>query len=228
MIDDSDREAVLRARSLRKVYRTGGVDLEILKSVDLEVKRGELGSIMGASGVGKSTLLHLLGTLDRPTDGELAIRGRDVLSLPEVELAAFRNRHIGFVFQVHHLLPEFTALENVMMPALIAGVSAPEAEAVELLSRVGLEQRLHHRPGELSGGECQRVAVVRALGMKPQVVLADEPSGNLDEGTSQVLHRLIRELAQAYDQAFVIMTHDQTLADSADRVGRLEAGLLHI
>lgn len=228
MIDDSDREAVLRARSLRKVYRTGGVDLEILKSVDLEVKRGELVSIMGASGVGKSTLLHLLGTLDRPTDGELAIRGRDVLSLPEVELAAFRNRHIGFVFQVHHLLPEFTALENVMMPALIAGVSAPEAEAVELLSRVGLEQRLHHRPGELSGGECQRVAVVRALGMKPQVVLADEPSGNLDEGTSQVLHRLIRELAQAYDQAFVIMTHDQTLADSADRVGRLEAGLLHI
>ena len=151
-----------------------------------------------------------------------------MLSLPEVELAAFRNRHIGFVFQVHHLLPEFTALENVMMPALIAGVSAPEAEAVELLSRVGLEQRLHHRPGELSGGECQRVAVVRALGMKPQVVLADEPSGNLDEGTSQVLHRLIRELAQAYDQAFVIMTHDQTLADSADRVGRLEAGLLHI
>ena len=228
MIDDSDREAVLRARSLRKVFRTGGVDLEILKSVDLEVKRGELVSIMGASGVGKSTLLHLLGTLDRPTDGELAIRGRDVLSLPEVELAAFRNRHIGFVFQVHHLLPEFTALENVMMPALIAGVSAPEAEAVELLSRVGLEQRLHHRPGELSGGECQRVAVVRALGMKPQVVLADEPSGNLDEGTSQVLHRLIRELAQAYDQAFVIMTHDQTLADSADRVGRLEAGLLHI
>jgi len=228
VIDDSDREAVLRARSLRKVYRTGGVDLEILKSVDLEVKRGELVSIMGASGVGKSTLLHLLGTLDRPTDGELAIRGRDVLSLPEVELAAFRNRHIGFVFQVHHLLPEFTALENVMMPALIAGVSAPEAEAVELLSRVGLEQRLHHRPGELSGGECQRVAVVRALGMKPQVVLADEPSGNLDEGTSQVLHRLIRELAQAYDQAFVIMTHDQTLADSADRVGRLEAGLLHI
>ena len=228
MIDDSDREAVLRARSLRKVYRTGGVDLEILKSVDLEVKRGELVSIMGASGVGKSTLLHLLGTLDRPTDGELAIRGRDVLSLPEVELAAFRNRHIGFVFQVHHLLPEFTALENVMMPALIAGVSAPEAEAVELLSRVGLEQRLHHRPGELSGGEWQRVAVVRALGMKPQVVLADEPSGNLDEGTSQVLHRLIRELAQAYDQAFVIMTHDQTLADSADRVGRLEAGLLHI
>ena len=228
MIDDSDREAVLRARSLRKVYRSGGVDLEILKSVDLEVKRGELVSIMGASGVGKSTLLHLLGTLDRPTDGELAIRGRDVLSLPEVELAAFRNRHIGFVFQVHHLLPEFTALENVMMPALIAGVSAPEAEAVELLSRVGLEQRLHHRPGELSGGECQRVAVVRALGMKPQVVLADEPSGNLDEGTSQVLHRLIRELAQAYDQAFVVMTHDQTLADSADRVGRLEAGLLHI
>ncbi len=228
MIGDSDREAVLRARGLRKVYRTGGGDLEILKSVDLEVKRGELVSIMGASGVGKSTLLHLLGTLDRPTAGELTIRGMDVLSLPEVELAAFRNRHIGFVFQVHHLLPEFTALENVMMPAMIAGGPAPEAEAVELLSRVGLEQRLHHRPGELSGGECQRVAVVRALGMRPHVVLADEPSGNLDEGTSQVLHHLIRELAQAYDQAFVIMTHDRTLADSADRMGRLEAGVLHI
>ena len=227
-MDDSDREAVLRARSLRKVYRTGGGDLEILKSVDLEVKRGELVSIMGASGVGKSTLLHLLGTLDRPTAGELAIRGMDVLSLPEVELAAFRNRHIGFIFQVHHLLPEFTALENVMMPAMIAGTPTPEAEAVELLSRVGLEQRLHHRPGELAGGECQRVAVVRALGMRPQVVLADEPSGNLDEGTSQVLHHLIRELAQVYDQAFVIMTHDRTLADSADRVGKLEAGLLHI
>jgi lipoprotein-releasing system ATP-binding protein len=228
VMDDSDREAVLRARNLRKVYQTGGGDLEILKSVDLEVRRGELVSIMGASGVGKSTLLHLLGTLDQPTAGELAIRGIDVLSLPEVELAAFRNRHIGFIFQVHHLLPEFTALENVMMPAMIAGAGAAEAEAVELLIRVGLEQRLHHRPGELSGGECQRVAVVRALGMKPQVVLADEPSGNLDEGTSQVLHRLIRELAQVYDQAFVIMTHDRTLADSADRVGRLEAGVLHI
>lgn len=229
MAVDTNREAVLQARGLRKVFRTSGGDLEILKGVDLEVRRGELVSIMGASGVGKSTLLHLLGTLDRPTAGELGIRGLDVLSLPEAELAAFRNRHIGFVFQFHHLLPEFTALENVVLPTMIGNGRGPKAEqeARQLLGRVGLEGRLHHRPGELSGGECQRVAVVRALIMRPEVVLADEPSGNLDEATSGMLHGLIRELAQAYDQAFVIMTHDRTLAESVDRVGYLEAGLLH-
>jgi len=226
---DTNREAVLRARGLRKTFRTGGGDLEILKGVDLEVRRGELVSIMGASGVGKSTLLHILGTLDRPTVGQLDIRGLDVLGLPEAELADFRNRHIGFVFQFHHLLPEFTALENVVLPAMIGGGRGSEAEreARELLRRVGLEGRLHHRPGELSGGECQRVAVVRALIMRPEVVLADEPSGNLDEATSGMLHGLIRELARACDQAFVIMTHDRALAESADRVGHLEAGLLH-
>jgi lipoprotein-releasing system ATP-binding protein len=229
LANDVNREAILQARGVRKVFHTSGGHLENHTGVTLEVRRGQLVSIMGASGVGKSTLLHILGTLDRPTGGELGIRGLDVLRLPEAELAAFRNRHIGFVFQFHHLLPEFTALENVVLPAMISGRSRLEAapEARELLGRVGLEGRLHHRPGELSGGECQRVAVVRALVMRPGVVLADEPSGNLDEATSRMLHGLIRELAQEYDQAFVIMTHDRTLADSADYVGHLEAGLLH-
>jgi lipoprotein-releasing system ATP-binding protein len=230
MTGDERGEIVLQARGLRKVYPIGGGGLEVLRGVDLAVRRGEMISIMGASGVGKSTLLHILGTLDRPTAGELAIQAVDVLGLSEDERAAFRNRKIGFIFQFHHLLPEFTALENAMMPMLIAGEDGPQAEtrAVELLRGVGLEQRLRHRPGELSGGECQRVAVVRALIMRPLVVLADEPSGNLDEATSQVMHRLLRDLAQAYDQAFVIMTHDRTLAESADRMGYLEAGLLHL
>lgn len=230
MAGDCQRDVILQACGLHKVFHTGGGELEILKGVDLEVERGEMVSIMGASGVGKSTLLHILGALDRPTAGELVIRAVDVLSLPEAELASFRNRQVGFVFQFHHLLPEFSALENVLMPALIAGEEgeAVEEEAVELMRRVGLEERLHHRPGELSGGECQRVAIVRALIMKPLVVLADEPSGNLDEGTSEILHQLLKELAQAYNQAFVIMTHDRSLAESMDRVGHLEAGLLHI
>lgn len=230
MVGDCQRDVILQACGLRKVFHTGGGELEILKGVDLEVERGEMVSIMGASGVGKSTLLHILGALDRPTAGALVIRAVDVLSLAEAELASFRNRQVGFVFQFHHLLPEFSALENVLMPALIAGEEGEgvEEEAVELMRRVGLEERLHHRPGELSGGECQRVAIVRALIMKPLVVLADEPSGNLDEATSEILHQLLKELAQAYDQAFVIMTHDRSLAESMDRVGHLEAGLLHI
>ena len=230
MVGDCQRDVILQACGLRKVFHTGGGELEILKGVDLEVERGEMVSIMGASGVGKSTLLHILGALDRPTAGELVIRAVDVLGLAEAELASFRNRQVGFVFQFHHLLPEFSALENVLMPALIAGEEGEgvEEEAVELMRRVGLEERLHHRPGELSGGECQRVAIVRALIMKPLVVLADEPSGNLDEATSEILHQLLKELAQAYDQAFVIMTHDRSLAESMDRVGHLEAGLLHI
>jgi lipoprotein-releasing system ATP-binding protein len=223
-------ETVLEARSLCKAFATGGGKLEVLRGVDLEVRRGELISIMGASGAGKSTLLHILGTLDRPTAGQLKIAGTEVLDLPEEELARFRNRHLGFVFQFHHLLPEFTALENALLPALIAAEDGLQrrAEARELLRTVGLEGRLHHRPGELSGGECQRVALVRALIMRPLVVLADEPSGNLDEGTSEKLNELLRELAHAYDQAFVVMTHDRRLAESLDRMGRLEGGVLHM
>lgn len=228
MTDILARDVVLQARAIGKVFRSGTEDLEVLRHVDLEVARGEVIAITGVSGVGKSTLLHILGTLDRPTSGELLIDGTDVLGLADQALAAFRNRHLGFVFQFHHLLPEFTALENVALPAMIAGVPAGriETEAVELMHRVGLGARLHHRPGELSGGECQRVAVVRALIMRPLVVLADEPSGNLDEATSQNLHALIKDLSRTYLQAFVIMTHDRNLAESMDRMGHLEGGRL--
>ena len=225
-----ERDIILEARGIRKVFRTGSEELEVLKQVDLEVERGELLAIMGVSGVGKSTLLHILGTLDRPTAGELSIAGVDVFRLSDDDLAHFRNQHIGFVFQFHHLLPEFTALENVMLPALVA--AAPEEhireEAAALLQSVGLGQRLYHRPGELSGGERQRVAVVRALIRKPLVVLADEPSGNLDAASSQNLHELIRQLSREHSQAFVVMTHDRVLAESMDRLGHLEWGVLRM
>lgn len=223
-------EPLLQARGIRKIFRTGEADLEVLKHIDLQVSAGEVLAIMGTSGVGKSTLLHILGTLDRPTAGELSIDAVDVLALGETDLANFRNRHIGFVFQFHHLLPEFTALENVILPVMISGRDAGRAqdEAADLLRSVGLDRRLSHRPGELSGGECQRVAMVRALAMRPLVVLADEPSGNLDTATSAELHDLIGELAQTYNQAFVIMTHDRNLAERADRTGYIEAGLLHL
>ena len=230
MSGQSERDMVLQARGIRKVFRSGEEELEVLAHVDLDVTRGESLAIMGASGVGKSTLLHILGTLDRPTSGELAIDAVDVLRLSDADLAAFRSRHIGFVFQFHHLLPEFSALENVMMPAMIASKQGPrlEEEARDLLVAVGLEERLHHRPGELSGGECQRVALVRALVMKPRVVLADEPSGNLDSATSERLHALIREFSRSHGQTFVVMTHDQRLAAGMDRVGRLEEGVLRL
>lgn len=225
-----ERDVILQARGIRKVFRSGSEELEVLKQVDLEVERGELLAIMGVSGVGKSTLLHILGTLDRPTAGQLSIAGADVLDLGDDDLARFRNQHIGFVFQFHHLLPEFTALENVMLPALVA--AEPEErireEGVALLQSVGLGKRLYHRPGELSGGERQRVAVVRALIRKPLVVLADEPSGNLDAASSQNLHELIRQLSRAHSQAFVVMTHDRVLAESMDRLGHLEWGVLRM
>ena len=220
-------DIILEARGLCKVFDTGGEDLEVLKGVGLQVRAGELIAVMGASGVGKSTLLHLLGTLDRPTSGELRIADTDVLELDDKALSRFRNRHIGFVFQYHHLLPEFTALENALLPGLVAG-SDLRQEAAGLLESVGLADRMHHRPGELSGGECQRVAMVRALVARPLVVLADEPSGNLDEATSESLHELLAELARANKQAFVVMTHDRKLAQSMDRMGHIEAGVLQM
>jgi len=220
-------DIVLEARGLRKVFDTGGAGLEVLKGVDLMVRAGELVAVMGESGVGKSTLLHLLGTLDLPTDGQLKIADTDVLNLSDQALSRFRNRHIGFVFQFHYLLPEFTALENVLLPARVAGVDRRQ-EALELMDSVGLADRLHHRPGSLSGGECQRVAMVRALITQPLVVLADEPSGNLDEATSASLHELLAGLARERGQAFVVMTHDRKLAQSMDRRGRIEAGVLHM
>ena len=220
-------DIILEARGLRKVFDTGGEGLEVLKGVDLVVRAGELVAVMGESGVGKSTLLHLLGTLDLPTAGQLQIAGTDVLNLGDQALSRFRNRHIGFVFQFHYLLPEFTALENVLLPARVAGVDRRQ-EALGLMDSVGLADRLHHRPGALSGGECQRVAMVRALITEPLVVLADEPSGNLDEATSESLHQLLAGLARERGQAFVVMTHDRKLAQSMDRQGRIEAGVLHM
>lgn len=220
-------DIILQARGLRKVFNTGGEGLEVLKGVDLAVRAGELVAVMGESGVGKSTLLHLLGTLDRPTAGQLQIAGTDVLNLGDQALSRFRNRHIGFVFQFHYLLPEFTALENVLLPARVAGVDRRK-EVLELMDFVGLADRLHHRPGSLSGGECQRVAMVRALVTQPLVVLADEPSGNLDERASESLHQLLAELARERGQAFVVMTHDRKLAQSMDRRGRIEAGVLQM
>ena len=223
-------EVALRARGISKSFVSGGGELRVLKEIDLEVARGEMLAITGASGVGKSTLLHILGTLDRPTSGELEIESVDVLGLGGDELSDFRNRSIGFVFQFHNLLPEFTALENVMLPGLIAAEAEKgvRARAVDLLAQVGLEQRLQHRPGELSGGECQRVAVARALIRTPSVVLADEPSGNLDTAASETLHGMMRELARAEGQTFVVMTHDQRLAGSLDRSGSIEGGVLHL
>lgn len=206
---------LLQANSIRKSYG----DLAILKGIDLEVKKGEVVSITGASGAGKSTLLHIIGTLDKPDAGQVSINGMDVSRLGEKKLSTFRNRHIGFVFQFHHLLPEFTALENVCMPAFIAGKGVPEAEkeGKRLLDMLGLGGRAHHKPGELSGGEQQRVAVARALMNNPALVLTDEPSGNLDSKNSSELHQLFFDLRDELDQTFVIVTHNVELAAMADR-----------
>ena len=217
---------ILEARGIRKVYATGGRSLEVLKGIDLDLARGEVVAVTGPSGVGKSTLLHILGLLDRPTEGRLALDGVDVLSLGPEAAAGFRNRRIGFVFQFHHLLNEFTAVENVAMPLLIARVDEREALARgrTLLARVGMTHRESHLPGELSGGEMQRVAVARAIIAGPDVVLADEPSGNLDSGNKAELHDLIRDLAREMGQAFVIVTHDPELALRADREVRMADG----
>jgi lipoprotein-releasing system ATP-binding protein len=229
-----DEGVALRAKGIRRVYHSGTEELEVLKGIDLEVRRGEVLAITGSSGAGKSTLLQILGTLDRPTAGDIEICDTDVILLQGDELADFRNLHIGFIFQFHNLLPEFTALENVLLPTMIrSGLGKTEARRMEekasdFLHRVGLGERLSHRPGQLSGGECQRVAVVRALIMSPQLVLADEPSGNLDAGASELLHDIITELARSENQTFLIMTHDQTLAASFDRSGYLDGGTMHL
>ena len=200
--------------------------LPILKGIDLEIVRGELLCIVGASGVGKSTFLHLLGGLDRPTAGSVEFEGQDLFTLTDNQLAAFRNRRIGFVFQFHHLLPEFTALENTMMPLLIQGSKWNEAArlASDLLSKVGLRERLSHRPGELSGGEQQRVAVARALILKPNLVLADEPTGNLDSHTADEVFALMRDMNKQLGHTFVLVTHNEKLAAQADRVMRMVDG----
>jgi lipoprotein-releasing system ATP-binding protein len=206
----------------------GAEELHILKGVNLSVRRGELLAIAGPSGVGKSTLLHILGGLDRPTAGEVYYEGVEISRLPEGELAAFRNQTVGFVFQFHHLLPEFTALENTMMPALIGRqplVRAQEA-AKGILQRVGLAERLAHRPGELSGGEQQRVAIARALALSPDVLLADEPTGNLDSKTGEAIFDLLRDLNQEQGLTVILVTHNEWFARRTDRLLRMADGQL--
>jgi lipoprotein-releasing system ATP-binding protein len=221
--------AILVARDLRKVYQGGdGRALEILAGVDLEVSSGEFVAIVGESGAGKSTLLHLLGALDRPTAGTISLGGSDYGAATPAELDALRNQRIGFVFQFHHLLRDFTALENVMMPLRIGGQdeAAARARAEALLRQVGLGERLSHRPQQLSGGEQQRVAVARALANDPRVVLADEPSGNLDLAQAERLHDLLATLARDFETALVVVTHNRQLAARADRVLAVEGGRL--
>jgi len=218
----------LVARGIQKSYRTPRGNLDVLRGVDLTVKRGTILAILGASGSGKSTLLNILGTLDTPDAGTLQIRGLPAGRAREAELARFRARCLGFVFQFHHLLPEFSAEENVMMPLMIGGTAreAARVSAREALATVGLSERLEHRPSELSGGEAQRVAVARALVARPELVLADEPSGNLDVRSAGALHELIASLAREGHQTFVVVTHNGRLASIADRVLTLESGRL--
>ncbi len=220
---------VLVARGIEKAYMGPRGRLEVLRGVDLEVADGTILAILGASGSGKSTLLNILGTLDRADRGSLEVRGRRVEGLPDGELADFRARRLGFVFQFHHLLPEFSAEENVMMPLRIAGLAAGAARerARAALADVGLAERSEHRPAQLSGGEAQRVAVARALVGAPELVLADEPSGNLDARSAAQLHDLIGALARERGCAFVVVTHNDRLAAMADRVLTLEGGRLH-
>jgi lipoprotein-releasing system ATP-binding protein len=220
-------ETLIRADHLTKVYGERH-RVEVLRDLHLSVARGEAVVIVGQSGVGKSTLLHVLGALDRPTSGEVHFGGVALGTLAERELAALRNREIGFVFQFHHLLPDFTALENVMMPALIRGLGWDEAAASarQVLARVGLGHRLEHKPGELSGGEQQRVAVARAVVLEPRAVLADEPTGNLDPATADEVHELLLDLKRHHGMTLVIVTHNEHLAALADRTLRLEGGRL--
>lgn len=215
---------MITCSNIKKNYQ----QLQVLKGVDLNIKEAEIVSIVGASGAGKSTLLHILGTLDRADAGDLTIANTNVSQLSEKKLAEFRNKHIGFVFQFHHLLPEFTALENVCIPAFIAKQSKKEAEqrAKELLTLLGLEQRMEHKPAQLSGGEQQRVAVARALINSPAVIFADEPSGNLDSNNAKDLHQLFFTLRDQFKQTFVIVTHNEELANMADRKLVMKDGMI--
>jgi len=215
---------MIRAENIRKSFGT----LHVLKGISLEVPVGKIYSIVGASGAGKTTLLQILGTLSRPDSGTVFIDGREVSGMGEKELSHFRNRKLGFVFQFHHLLPEFTALENVAIPAFIAkgSRSVAEARSAELLGYLGLEGRFHHKPSELSGGEKQRVAVARALVNRPAVVLADEPSGNLDSQNRDELHELLFTLRNDLGQTFVIVTHDNSFAERSDRIIHIKDGII--
>lgn len=221
-------KVMLACRDLTRIYREGPQDVTVLDGLALEVRAGERVAIVGSSGSGKTTLLNLLGGLDRPTSGEVSIAGESLLDLGEAALGKFRNRHIGFVYQFHHLLAEFTALENAALPLIVRGQRKRVAEerARELLTKVGIAQRADHKPGELSGGERQRVAIARALVTDPSLVLMDEPTGNLDQSTAASILALMDELARTTECAFVIVTHDLSLAAHQDRVLRLDGGRL--
>ena len=229
MSDGRSQEApVLEAVDLRRRYGDGPQAIEVLRGASLVLRRGESVAVVGGSGTGKSTLLHLLGGLDRPDGGSVRVAGVDLYGMPDADRTALRGKDIGFVFQFHHLLGDFDAMENVMMPLLVGGASRAEARrrAGELLDRVGLGHRLDHRPGELSGGEQQRVAVARALANRPAVVLADEPTGNLDPATAKEVHGLLREVQREEGAALVVATHNFGLAGMLDRTLRMEDGVL--
>ena len=219
---------MIKITNLHKSFTMGSQELTVLKGIDLEIPRGQMVAVVGASGAGKSTMLHIMGMLDRPTKGTVYFDNQDLFQMSEAQQAEFRNRRIGFVFQFHHLLPEFTALENACMPALIQrrALEEVEREAVTLLQEVGLGQRLHHKPGELSGGEQQRVAVARALLQKPDLVLADEPTGNLDTHTGESLFGLLRDLNRTRNTTFVIVTHNDKLSAQSDRIVYMQDGMI--
>ncbi len=221
----TDESPIIELKNLTKTYKDG-VEFRALDNANLKIKKGEFVAIVGPSGSGKSTLMHLIGLLDTPSSGTLLIDGNDVTKMSDKERSGMRNRMLGFVFQYHHLLPDFTALENVMMPLLIAGKSRDEAKGVaeKLLKDVGLEDRMDHRPGELSGGQNQRVAVARALSCSPAIVLGDEPTGNLDTKTGDLIYELLRRLNKEYNQTFIVVTHNEELAGKADRIVRIVDG----
>lgn len=228
--NDMNNDKIIQCQNVSKHFKEGSLSVDVLHSVDLDVSRGEKIAILGSSGSGKSTLLHILGGLDLPSEGKVIINGQDIAALSDKKRGTMRNKSLGFIYQFHHLLPEFTALENVAMPLLIANLSVDDAreKATTMLTKVGLEHRLDHKPGQLSGGERQRAAVARALVTHPQAILADEPTGNLDQVTAGKIFSLMQELNQELGTAFIVVTHDLDLAEKMDTIYQLVDGHLEL